>query len=86
MDRGCACIAEVNKKLADHNGILNFNMLSAPPRAMVAVTKLKERERKKPPMIEASYCPFCGTRYHDRKDLASALAATPNSPDPGAIP
>jgi hypothetical protein len=68
----CNCIAHVNKRLADYNGILEVNLLSNPPRAMISVCKVSTRDRRKPPLMEASHCPFCGVKYISaRKELAT---------------
>lgn len=77
---GCNCIEQVNTKLAEHNGMLETNWLSSPPRAMISVVKRAGSDRKKPPLCEATFCPFCGRKYPvNKRELASALAsgATP---------
>ena len=66
----CNCIKKVNEKLAEYNGILVTNLLADPPRAMVDVCKIASRG-KKPPLFEASYCPFCGAKYpKNKRELA----------------
>jgi hypothetical protein len=73
----CYCIHKVNALLKERNGILETNWLSSPARAMVSVCK-KEARGKKPPLMEATHCPFCGEKYEERKsDLARDLAAVP---------
>lgn len=61
--QGCDCFSRVNAKLVAYNGILDFNLLASPPRAMLSISKLRTGERKKPPLMECSHCPFCGTKY-----------------------
>lgn len=61
----CNCFAKVNKKLVGYNGILEFNFLALPPRTMVSLCKVQPRG-KKPPLMEATYCPFCGEKYKER--------------------
>ena len=63
----CTCISKVNNKLADYNGLLVTNFLTDPPRAMISVCKKVERQRNKPPLMEASHCPFCGKKYKESK-------------------
>jgi hypothetical protein len=62
----CGCFDRVNSGLFEHNGFLEMNLLASPPRAMVAVGKRSPRGRKAP-LLEASYCPFCGDKYKDKK-------------------
>jgi hypothetical protein len=70
----CDCIDKVNVLLAERNGLLETNWLSNPARAMVSVCR-KESRGKKPPLMEATHCPFCGDKYPERKrDMARDLA------------
>jgi hypothetical protein len=70
----CDCIEKVNELLKDRNGLLEVNLLSNPLRVMVSVCR-RASKGKKPPLMEASHCPFCGERYPERKrDLARDLA------------
>jgi hypothetical protein len=72
----CDCITKINKEFAEYNGLLETNWLSNPPRAMVAVCKLESRKQK-PPLMEAAYCPFCGSKYPKKRgDLAAQLQGT----------
>jgi len=57
----CKCFTNINKRLAEYNGTLEFNMLAKTPRAMLVITKIKKG--KKPPLMEATFCPFCGKKY-----------------------
>lgn len=63
----CKCLPMVNEKLTEYNGMLEINMLSNPSRAMVSVCKIISRG-KKPPLMEASFCPFCGKKYPKSKN------------------
>ena len=69
----CTCISKVNEKLAEYNGMLEFNFLADPPRAMVSVCKAKSRG-KKPPLMEATFCPFCGDRYRNGRTNVTNIA------------
>lgn len=73
----CGCMKLVNEKLAEYNGILEFNMLAATPRAMISICKIATRG-KKPPLMEASFCPFCGRKYLERR--RSLAVPTPHLP------
>lgn len=72
----CGCFKNVNEKLAEYNGQLEFNMLAAEPRAMISLCKVASASRRKPPLMEASYCPFCGKKYPKpkRESFEAALA------------
>lgn len=72
----CKCIERVDEKLAEYNGLLLTNWLANPPRAMISICKKNERARQKPPLMEAAYCPFCGTKYKERKSSLK-IAHTP---------
>lgn len=65
----CKCIDKVNAKLAEYNGLLETNLLANPPRAMISICKAVPRG-KKPPLMEATFCPFCGAKYRERKPAA----------------
>lgn len=71
----CECFARVNEKFAEFNGALECNLMASPPRAMISVCKVNSRG-KKPPLMEASYCPFCGRKYkNDRMTVRNVKAA-----------
>jgi len=70
----CDCIKRINRALADHNAMLETNWLSDPPRAMISICK-QASHGKKPPLMEATHCPFCGDKYPEKtRDLARDLA------------
>jgi hypothetical protein len=72
----CTCIQKIDAKLAEHNGMLETNWLSDPSRAMICVVKKSASGTpKKPPRLEATYCPFCGERYPNTRDIASLGAS-----------
>lgn len=59
----CDGFQVINAELATANHTLNCNLFG-PAKAVLATVKLKERERaKKPPIVFASFCPFCGKKY-----------------------
>lgn len=75
----CKCIERVNAKLADYNGILETNLLANPQRVVLTTSKVVPRG-KKPPLFEASYCPFCGEKYKEqkRRAIVAGVATQPS--------
>jgi hypothetical protein len=69
----CKCIERVDAKLAEYNAACETNLVANPPRAMISLYKVKPRGAK-PPLMEASYCPFCGKEYPKRRELAKRAA------------
>lgn len=61
----CDCITEVNKLLDEHNTTLALPMFGA-RRPFVQTEKLESTKRGKPPMMQATFCPFCGEKYPAR--------------------
>lgn len=64
----CECRKIIDDKLKPMNGRLAFGfsfgsegMELSPP--MIQTEKIDKRKRKKPPIILATYCPFCGDCY-----------------------
>jgi hypothetical protein len=76
----CECIANVNDKLAEYNGTLETNLLSDPPRALISVCKRDTKVRRKPPLFEASFCPFCGEQYRSAKDEMATVKTLEAAP------
>jgi hypothetical protein len=63
----CECRKLMNERLADKNARLAFgftfgggHMGLTPP--IIETEKLKPRG-KKPPIVLATFCPFCGVKY-----------------------
>lgn len=70
MSAACACADTMAPLLAEHNLGLDIPLQYDPmtgkclvTQTLVAVYKLDRSKRQKPPLVFASYCPFCGTRY-----------------------
>jgi hypothetical protein len=69
----CDCMELVDKDLAQHGVQLNSNILSEPRRAILQTIPLtpkpgEKRRRRRPPVVLATYCPFCGTKYPPFED------------------
>lgn len=60
---GCACISDVNNKLAEHNAGLVTTLFAAPKRVVIGTNKVDSKKRGKPPYMLATFCPFCGEKY-----------------------
>jgi 5'-3' exonuclease len=58
----CDCINKMNELLVERNAQLITNMFGA-PRAFLTLSKLDEKKRGKPPLLQPDYCPFCGEKY-----------------------
>lgn len=58
----CDCIASVNDELSWHNAKITTNLLG-PPRTLVDTYKIDDKKRGNPPVVQASFCPFCGEKY-----------------------
>ncbi len=62
----CNCIADINADIGPkHNAIL-VTTLFGEPRAVIGTEKVDSRKRGKPPVMLASFCPFCGLKYGQR--------------------
>ena len=63
----CECIRQVNERLKEHNGRLTIGLGITPSMGVVArlllgVEKANKSDRRKPPAVSASHCPFCGDK------------------------
>lgn len=65
----CDCIAEVNARLAQDGGEVLTDMLTEPPRAFI--TTYRRWARRKLPLVQATFCPFCGTVYPPNENAAA---------------
>lgn len=59
----CDCIKTTNAMLREHNCHLVSTMFSKPEVVVVETVKIDSKKRGKPPLVLASYCPFCGEKY-----------------------
>lgn len=67
----CDCISETNKLLAEHNTVLVTTMFRKPDAVVVATDKLASKQRGKPALMIASFCPFCGEPYSAQKEAGN---------------
>ena len=58
----CSCIREINEKMSEYNAEIFVNLFG-PPRAFIETHTHREIRGKKTPLVQASFCPFCGTKY-----------------------
>lgn len=67
----CDCIGDVNAMLAEKNGrletVLGFGGGALSGHLHIGVEKINKRDRTRPPLVIATYCPFCGERYADQE-------------------
>ena len=62
----CNCISDVNKMLAEHNAKLVLPMFGR-QRPFIETAKKETSKRGKQPLMQASFCPFCGEKYPDEE-------------------
>ncbi len=63
----CKCIEKIDDKLAPMNGRIAVVIpitSGGAVRAFIEVEKINKRG-KRPPLLIATFCPYCGTRYED---------------------
>lgn len=70
----CECLKRINKELEEHNIriALGLQLVESTTekgwsadlhaRIIVATEKIDPKSRKKPPILYASFCPFCGKK------------------------
>ena len=63
----CDCIKQVNEQLKGYNTRVVYTLPlfnpESPKRVFLQTEKLDTKSRVKPMGLQASYCPFCGTKY-----------------------
>ncbi|MFH5924588.1 hypothetical protein [Roseomonas xinghualingensis] len=60
----CECISKVNADLAQHNTEIVSTLFQG--WAVIETMKKDTKVRKKPVVVVATYCPFCGVEYQKR--------------------
>lgn len=74
----CECVNKINALLAEQNAIL-VSTFSTPSRVVIDTAKVDPRVRgRKPPVMLATHCPFCGTEYSPKP---AAVAGQPERRD-----
>lgn len=61
----CDCIEQVNNLLVEHNAELVLPLFGE-RRPFIQTEKVNGKKRGRPPLMQASFCPFCGNQYDDR--------------------
>lgn len=61
----CNCLDEVNNLLRPENYRVGFSVSLAggDTRVVLDVSKIEPRKGRKPPVLVATFCPFCGKEY-----------------------
>lgn len=67
----CDCITRVNADLRAHNGKITLPLIGR-QQPFVQTNKLDEKKRGKVPLLFATFCPFCGSKY---PESTTAIAA-----------
>lgn len=68
--KACDCVANINRLIADRgievDAALNFR--TGATIALVVTKRLAGKRVKSPPVVYATYCPFCGKAYETKGD------------------
>lgn len=64
----CSCVKQVNEKLAQHNGQLAVGFgitadMGVITRLLIGTEKKDKSKRTRPPVVSATFCPFCGVKF-----------------------
>lgn len=60
----CDCIQQTNEMLKEHNIRLVSTMFAKPEVVVIQTEKIDSKKRGRPPVMLASYCPFCGEKHN----------------------
>lgn len=66
--KGCNCVAQVQKQLAERNCALtllhsiNFTTMKTASNPQVVLHKIDPKVRKGIPSLQCTFCPFCGRK------------------------
>lgn len=63
----CKCFSTMNEKLKPYNAQLAGNLFDYRYTLVETWRIEKGRGTKKPPIVVASYCPFCGKKHKHKK-------------------
>lgn len=72
----CDCRQAINEKLGEHNGRLASGFSFGGGKmefipVLITTEKIDTRSRKKPPIVIASYCPWCGEQFEEENHVRS---------------
>lgn len=73
----CRCIADTDVFLAKHNAAIETNMFGT-PMTLVRLYKIDEKKRGRIPLLQASFCPFCGVKYERETAQSEAENTEPS--------
>lgn len=63
----CGCVKKVNEHLANQNGRLAVGFAVTDSglitRLIIGTEKVDKSKRAKPPIVSATFCPFCGVKF-----------------------
>lgn len=65
----CDCIKTTDSLLTAHNARITLSMIGE-QRPFILTQKVNEKLRGKAPLLQASYCPFCGEKYPGKGEAA----------------
>lgn len=63
----CNCANSMNEKMKSMNYRLTRNLLEEDPPVLIEIHKIETRKRTPSHSLVASYCPFCGVKYEQRR-------------------
>lgn len=65
----CECISKIDAALEKRNinAAIETNMFGQ-PMCLIRLYKVDTKNRGKSPFLQASHCPFCGTKYKENED------------------
>ncbi len=66
----CDCIESISKTLREEHNALMVCTLFSPQKAVIGTEKIDSKKRSRPPMLIASFCPFCGVKYPSAKSTS----------------
>lgn len=74
----CNCLSEMDGalKAGGYNAAIVCTLMSAPSRAVIETYKPKTGRGagKKPPVVIATFCPFCGVKYPEIETKAKGVS------------
>lgn len=59
----CECISKINGEIGPSRNAVLVTTLFGEQKAVIGTVKLDSTKRGKPPVMLATFCPFCGGAY-----------------------